>query len=48
MPLLSPRSLGTFDVVILPSPHTNETTGEGWWSSPDKQQALRDAVAEWV
>ena len=48
MRLLSPRSLGTFDVVILPSPHTNETTGEGWWSSPDKQQALRDAVAEWV
>ena len=47
MRLLSPRSLDTFDVVILPSPHTVES-GDGWWSSPDKQQALRDAVAEWV
>lgn len=47
MRLLSLRDMGSYGVVILPSPHIVETTGEGWWSSAEKQQALRDAVAGW-
>mgnify|MGYP000928765015 FL=1 len=47
MRLLSLRDMGSYGVVILPSPHTVETTGEGWWSAAEKQQALRDAVAGW-
>lgn len=48
MGLLSPRRLGTYDVVIMPSPHTQET-GEtkGWWTSPDKLAQLRDYVTDW-
>ena len=48
MRLLQLRSMDSYNVVILPSPHTNETTGDGWWSSAEKQRALRDAVAGWV
>ena len=46
MRLLSLRDMGSYGVVILPSPHIVET-GESWWSSAEKQQALRDAVAGW-
>ena len=47
MRLLSLRDMGSYGVVILPSPHIVET-GESWWSSAEKQRALRDAVAGWV
>ena len=48
MRLLQLRSMDSYNVVILPSPHTSETTGDGWWSSAEKQGILRDAVTEWL
>ena len=48
MRLLQLRNMDSYNVVILPSPHTNETTGDGWWSSPEKQGILRDAVTGWL